>query len=378
MVIDGNFAPFTSDRWPGLGSAPWRPNSPEVVNPYVLAKPILHLLDPETAHELTLRALEAGIVPKQPTLADPRLRVRLFGRDLASPIGLAAGFDKNARVYDKLYAQGFDHVEIGGVTPLAQSGNPRPRVFRLPDDGGVINRMGFPNEGAEAVEWRVRRWGHRGMLGINLASNTQSENPASDFIALVRRFAPLADFLTLDISCPNTENGQIFLQPDRLRDLLAQIRSIELPLPPPAFVAKVSPDIEDARLREIVAVLCEARIDAIIVSNTTAQRPQLVSPLRDERGGLSGRPLFAASTAMLARVYELTDGEVPLIGVGGVSSGADAYAKIRAGATVVQIYTALIYGGTALVTQIKRDLAALVARDGFATVADAVGAGAWR
>ncbi|GAC1548143.1 MAG: quinone-dependent dihydroorotate dehydrogenase [Candidatus Velthaea sp.] len=345
-----------------------------VVDPYVFAKPILHRLDPETAHELTLRALEAGFVPKQPSIDDPRLSVELFGRRLASPIGLAAGFDKNARVYDKMYAQGFDLVEVGGVTPLPQEGNPRPRVFRLAEDGGVINRMGFPNEGADVVEWRLRRFGHNGFLGINLASNTQCADPAEDFVSLVRRFAAFADFLTLDISCPNTDDGQVFLQPERLRELLARVNAIALPGVRPAFAAKLSPDIEDARLEAIVDVLVTAGIDAIIVSNTTAQRPVLASPNRDERGGLSGRPLFAASTAMLARVAELTNGAVPLIGVGGIASGADAYAKIRAGATAIQIYTALIYGGTALVTQIKRDLAVLLARDGFASVRDAIGA----
>lgn len=344
-----------------------------MLDPYVLVKPVLHRLDPETAHALTLRALEAGFVPHQPPLDDPILAVEIFGRKLAHPLGLAAGFDKNARVFRQMFDQGFAHVEIGGVTPLPQSGNPRPRVFRLPGDAAVINRMGFPNEGAAAVEARLQGTPARGMLGINLASNAVCADPIEDFAVLVARFAPHAAYLTLDISCPNTTNGQIFLDPDRLRALLRRMQTIALPNPRPALLAKLSPDVGDTVLVALIDVLLEAKIDGIIVSNTTAQRPPLTDRRRTERGGLSGRPLFAASTAMLAHVARLTRGTVPLIGVGGVASGADAYAKIRAGATLVQMYTALIYGGTNVVTTIKRDLAELVRRDGFANLAAAVG-----
>lgn len=334
----------------------------------------MHRLDPETAHALTLRALEAGLVPHQPAVADPILATTIFGQRLAHPVGLAAGFDKNARVFRAMFDQGFAHVEIGGITPLPQAGNARPRVFRLPDDAAVINRMGFPNEGAVSVEARLRGTPAPGMLGINLASNAVCDDPIEDFVTLVARFAPYASYLTLDISCPNTENGQVFLDPRRLRALLARVNAIPLPQPAPAIVAKLSPDIEDARLAELIDVLLEAKIAAIIVSNTTAGRPSLVGAHRTERGGLSGRPLFAASTAMLATVARLTGGRVPLIGVGGIGSGADAYAKIRAGATIVQLYTALIYGGTNLVTTIKRDLADLLRRDGFASITEAIGA----
>jgi dihydroorotate dehydrogenase len=342
-------------------------------DPFPFAKTILGRLDPETAHELTLRALETGLVPPQPEVADARLAIDLFGRRLAHPIGLAAGFDKNARVYRRMYAQGFASVEIGGVTPRPQRGNPRPRVFRLPADRAVINRMGFPGEGADAVLARLAGLPAPGMLGINLASNADSRDPAADFVDLVRRFAPYADYLTLDVSCPNTENGQVFLDPDALRDLLARLKDVPLGPRPPALVATLSPDIDDERLGALVAVLLDAGIGGIAVGNTTAQRP----PLRgdgSERGGLSGKPLLALSTAMLAKVDALVDGMTPLIGIGGVARGADAYAKIRAGATAVQLYTALIYGGTAVVTQIVRELAVFVMRDGFASVAEAVGA----
>jgi dihydroorotate dehydrogenase len=337
-----------------------------VFDPYRIAKPILHRLDPETAHELTLRALEANLVPGERRDDDPVLATTLFGRRLRNPIGLAAGFDKNARVYDRMGAHGFGFVEVGGVTPLPQAGNPRPRVFRLPEDGAVINRMGFPNEGAAAMEARLRNKGRPEslVLGVNLASNADSADPAGDFVELARRFAPYADYLTLDVSCPNTANGQVFLDPARLADLLARVGAIAWSVKRPVLVAKLSPDVDDALLQRLVATLLEARIDGIIVANTTRARPPgLRSAHANEPGGLSGPPLFAASTAMLARVRELTGGAIPLIGAGGIASGADAYAKLRAGATAVQLYTGLIYGGTALVTRIKRELAVLLKRD---------------
>ncbi len=345
-----------------------------MLDPYPLLKPLLLRLDPETAHEVTLRALEAGLVPPAQQLDDPILAVELFGRRLPHPIGLAAGFDKNARVFDRMAGQGFAFVEIGGITPLPQTGNARPRVFRLPADAAVINRMGFPNAGAQAVERRLRARPPVAMLGINLASNTQSSDPVADFVGLVRRFAAYADYLTLDISCPNTANGQLFLDPVRLRELLAAVGAVPLPQRRPAIVAKLSPDIDRARLEVLVGILQDARIDGIIVSNTTGQRPPLTSAGRAQPGGLSGRPLFAASTAMLAGVARLTARKLPLIGVGGIASGADAYAKIRAGAHAVQLYTALIYGGPALIARIGRELAALLRRDGFTSIAQAANA----
>jgi dihydroorotate dehydrogenase len=345
-----------------------------VFDPYRLAKPLLQVLDPERAHELTLRALEANLVPGQSRDDDPVLATTLFGRALPNPVGLAAGFDKNARVYERMGRHGFGFVEVGGVTPLPQTGNPRPRVFRLPEDGGVINRLGFPNDGAVAIEARLKRKGRpeRLGLGINLASNAESADPADDFVQLARRFARHADYLTLDVSCPNTANGQVFLDPARLADLLAQLAAAEWESARPALVAKLSPDVEDALLQRLVATLLDARVDGIVVANTTRARPTgLRGAHAGEAGGLSGKPLFAPSTAMLARVRELSGGTVPLIGVGGIASGADAYAKIRAGASAVQLYTALIYAGTGLVTRVKRELAALLRRDGFASVAEA-------
>jgi dihydroorotate dehydrogenase len=340
--------------------------------PYV--KPLLHALDPETAHNVTLRVLAAGLVPQAPQLDDPLLATSLFGKHLAHPIGLAAGFDKNARVFSRMYDQGFSFVEIGGVTPLPQRGNPRPRVFRLPPDGAVINRMGLPNDGAVRVEERMRATSRAGgMLGINLASNADATDPIADFVALVTRFASHADYLTLDVSCPNTANGQMFLDPARLRELLAAVAAIRPRAPRAAILAKLAPDIDDAQLDALVAVMLEARIDGIAIANTTAKRPALISSHAQERGGLSGRPLFAPSTALLKRVYALTRGTIPLIGIGGITSGADAYAKIRAGASAVQLYTALIYAGPAIVARIGNELAALMRGDGVSSIAEAVG-----
>jgi dihydroorotate dehydrogenase len=341
-----------------------------VLDPYRLVKPLLLRLDPEQAHEITLRALAAGIVPPAPVVTDPILGVELFGWWLTHPIGLAAGFDKNARVHRKMFGQGFSFVEIGGVTPRPQPGNPRPRVFRLVEDAAVINRMGFPNAGAATVERRLRVRSRHGMLGINLASNTDSHDPIADFVALVTRFAPYAAYLTLDISCPNTANGQLFLDPARLRELLTALAGLPFPTGRPALVAKLSPDIEALALEALLAELVAARIDGIIVSNTTVARPALAAAARDERGGLSGQPLFAAST----RIARVTERKIPLIGVGGISSGADAYAKIRAGARALQLYTGLIYHGPALVARIARELAVLLRRDGFASIAEAAAA----
>lgn len=343
-------------------------------DPFPLARPLLHRLDAETAHELTLRALEANVVPPQPAVDEPSIGVTLFERRLDNPVGLAAGFDKNARVFRRMFAQGFGFVEIGGVTPLPQPGNRRPRVFRLPADAAVINNMGFPNDGAEAVERRLAREPSPGMLGINLASNADTADPVEDFAALVARFAPYADYLTLDISCPNTANGKVFLDPARLRDLLVRLAAVDRGPGRSKLVAKLSPDIGAVALDALVRVLMDNAIDGIIVSNTTAARPALSGSFNPP-GGLSGRPLLAPSTEMLRRVAVLTGGAVPLIGTGGIANGPQAYEKIRAGASAVQLYTALIFAGTALVTRIKRELAVLLLRDGYGTLSEAVGSG---
>ncbi len=351
---------------------------------YPLARPILHALDPERAHELGLRALELGLVPPRPPVVDPVLATTLFGRPLHHPLGLAAGFDKNARVYRRMLGQGFSWVEVGGVTPRPQSGNPRPRVFRLPEERAVINRIGFANDGLETVAARMRAAGRGAgeLVGVNLAANGDSGDPADDFVRLATRFAPLCDFLTLDISCPNTANGKLFLERGPLEDLLGRLRAafsashdaMPAGARPPTFVAKLAPGMGETTLADIVDVLVRFGIGGLIVSNTMPERPaNLRGAARTERGGLSGPPLFATATRMLADVRALTHGTVPLIGVGGIASGADAYAKIRAGASALQLYTALVYDGPAGVDTIVRGLAERVRADGFTSVADAIG-----
>lgn len=345
-----------------------------MIDPYALVRPLLHRLDPEQAHELGLRVLERGLVPPARHTAPANVRTRIFNRDLAHPLGLAAGFDKNARVVRQVYGLGFSWAEAGGVTPLPQAGNPRPRVYRLPADEGVVNRMGFPNDGADRVLERLRRHGRPpGLFGVNLASNADSADPVRDFTGLAARFAPFADFLTLDISCPNTANGRLFLEPARLRALLAALAATDLGTRRPALVAKLSPDIDARDLGALIDVLDDLRIDAICAGNTTTSRPANLRGDAAMAGGLSGRPLFALSTAMLADVYRRTGGRIPLIGTGGIFSGADAYAKIRAGATAVQLYTAMIYYGPGIIGRIVRELSALLKRDGFADLQSALG-----
>ncbi len=344
--------------------------------PFALLRPLLHRYDPETAHALTLAVLERGLVPPRRALADPILATALFGRRLQHPIGLAAGFDKNARVFSHMYGQGFSWVEVGGVTPRPQAGNPKPRIFRLPEERAVINRIGFANDGMERVAARLARRSAPGLLGVNVAANVDSLDPAQDFVTLARRFAPLADFLTLDISCPNTANGTLFLQPAPLENLLQRLAVLfrDASLRRPALVAKLSPDIDTATLEAVLTRLAAFGIDALIVSNTTAERlPALRGRAARERGGLSGPPLFERSTRLLAQTWAITGGRIPLVGVGGVTSGADAYAKIRAGACALQLYTALIYRGPAVVAEIARELALLLRRDGFASLEEAVG-----
>lgn len=350
-----------------------------MIDLFPLARPLLHRLDPEDAHGVALRLLGAGMLPSVPVPSSPRLATRMFGHDLPHPLGLAAGFDKNARAFFQFPRLGVSFGEIGGVTPLPQIGNPRPRLFRLTADRAVINRMGFNNDGMTAVAARFAARKRPGQLvGVNLASNADSADPADDFVRLARAFADTADFLTLDISCPNTANGKMFLNPGPLRDLLDRLAALFASgVRRPPLVAKIAPDIDDAGLDAVLDVLLEKGIDALTLSNTTLARPEgLKSPQKNERGGLSGPPLFGLSTEILAKVFRRTGGRLPLIGVGGIASGADAYAKIKAGASALQLYTALVYDGPWAVNRILTELDALLARDGHRHLGTAVGTAA--
>jgi dihydroorotate dehydrogenase len=337
----------------------------------------LRMFPTETGHGLALRGLASGFGPRESADDFPTLDQMLFGQRFSNPVGVSAGFDKNAVAIAGVARLGGGFIEVGGVTPKAQIGNPRPRLFRLTSDHAAINRMGFNNEGADAVLKRLVR--HRSEagrpIGVNMAANATSGDPAQDFVDLVTLFAPATDYLTIDVSCPNTENGQVFLEPRALENLLARLNTARDETGDcPAMVAKLAPDLEAAHLAELIEIITAAGIDAITLCNTTTARPEtLRSPHAGQRGGLSGAPLFEMSNEILRTVYRQTGGDVPLIGVGGIQSGADAYTKICAGASLVQVYTGLVYAGPVLIQDIKRDLAAFLVRDGFANIAEAVG-----
>jgi dihydroorotate dehydrogenase len=342
--------------------------------------PMLRLLAPEAAHNATLRALELGLVPMRQSADDPILATRVFGRDFPNPIGLAAGFDKDARVPDAMLRLGFGFVEIGSVTPRPQPGNPKPRLFRLPEDGAVINRFGFNSEGLDAARSRLAaRRGRGGIVGVNLGKNRDTADPASDYAAGLAALSPFADYIVVNVSSPNTpglRNLQRRSQVTALLEHLLALRAKAASAARPPLLVKIAPDLTPEERADLAAVALESGIDGIIVSNTTVARPpELKGADAHEPGGLSGRPLMAPSTELLAEMYRLTRRRVPLIGTGGVASGADAYEKLRAGASLVQLYTALVFQGPGLVRRIKDDLARRLRADGFRSVAEAVGAG---
>ncbi len=354
-----------------------------VMIPYSLARPFLHLFEAEDAHGLALKALKAGLVGGNATADDPVLATTLWGIAFPNPIGLAAGFDKDAEVPDAMLRVGFGFVEAGTVTPRPQPGNPRPRLFRLSEDEAAINRFGFNSGGLTPYVARLReRHGRPGIVGANVGKNKTTEKAADDYAAGIEQVCPYAGYLVVNISSPNTEGLRALQARASLAALLgrtldARARSAPDPENPPPLLVKVAPDLDAGEMRDIAEVVMAAGIDGLIIGNTTIDRPKsLKSAEKVQPGGLSGRPLMAKSTECLAGFYRLTEGRLPLIGCGGVSSGADAYAKIRAGASLVQLYTALVFHGPALVGKIKRDLTALLKADGFAHVADAVGADA--
>lgn len=318
----------------------------------------LHRLDPERAHDLSLRALSAGLVPLPGQLVtSDRLRTRLAGLDLPNPIGLAAGYDKNAKAVAPLMRAGFGFIELGAATPRPQPGNPRPRLFRLARHRAIINRFGFNNDGAQAIAARLAARSGGIPVGLNIGANKDSADRAADFAAVVDLAGAAADFLTVNVSSPNTERLRDLQGADALAALLQGVLKARdrLPAPRPVFL-KIAPDLTDAEIVEIAAVATACRVDGLIATNTTLSRDGIGGPHAGQAGGLSGRPLFVRSTAVLAKLYRASGGRVPIIGVGGVSSADDAWEKIRAGATAVQIYSALVYQGFSLVATIARGL----------------------
>lgn len=350
------------------------------------AQAALLALEPERAHEAALRALEAGIHPRG-TADDARLATAAFGLRFANPLGMAAGFDKGARATTALGRIGFGHVEIGTVTPRPQPGNPRPRIFRLPADEALINRLGFNSEGHEAVAQRLGRRRAAGgvIVGVNLGANRESRDPVTGYVAGLARFWLLADYFTVNISSPNTPGLRDLQAPAQLDALLVRLmaeREAQLARGAPrrAILVKLAPDLAADDLPAIVERIVQHGVDGIVLTNTTIARNGIAGgSIGREAGGLSGAPLFTRSTIMLARVYRLTGGRVPLVGVGGIDSGAAAVAKLEAGATLLQLYTALVYRGAGLVADIKRALVERAAAAGVGSVAGLVGrdAGRW-
>jgi dihydroorotate dehydrogenase len=325
---------------------------------YDLARPFLFALDPETSHRASIAALKAGLYPRAPS-SDPRLKRKVMGLEFPNPVGLAAGYDKGGEVPDAALAMGFGFVEIGSVTPRPQPGNPMPRIFRLPDDRAVINRLGFNSEGHEAVYARLAKRPQRGIVGVNLGTNKDSKDRVADYVAGVRRFASVASYLAINISSPNTPGLRDLQEKDALARLLEGVANARAQAPGRVpIVVKIAPDLDDDALAAIVETVAAAGIDGMIVSNTTLSRVGVSDPkLAAESGGLSGRPLFAPSNKMLTRVRRLAGDRLTLIGTGGIDSVDSARQKIAAGADLVQLYTGMIYEGPELPARIVAGLA---------------------
>lgn len=349
---------------------------------YNLTRSLLFALSPEMAHRLAIFGLKSGLVFSDHHTDDNILATRVWGMDFANPVGLAAGFDKNAEVPCAMVAQGFGFVETGTVTPNPQKGNPKPRLFRLTGDEAVINRMGFNNLGLKVYGKNLKRRAGLdkcGIIGANIGANKDSEDPISDYVTCLKQLLGLANYFTINISSPNTPGLRALQGRDALDELLHRLMAVRqaaigLHGRPPLLV-KIAPDLDEGERRDIAEIALRNNIDGFIISNTTVGlRDNLVSKSAGEDGGLSGAPLFDKSTKLLCEMYLLTEGRIPIVGVGGIRTGEDAYRKIRAGASLVQFYTALIFHGPGLVRKIKIELAEALRNDGFTSVAAAVGA----
>ncbi|MFC0203659.1 quinone-dependent dihydroorotate dehydrogenase [Novosphingobium soli] len=344
---------------------------------YPLLRPALFRLDAETAHGLALKALALS-GRRRPLDSPPEFRCEVAGLAFPNPVGMAAGFDKDAQVPDALLGLGFGFAEVGSITPLPQPGNPRPRLFRLVEDGAVINRMGFNNGGAEAALRRLRaRAARPGIVGVNVGANKDSHDRVADYATMARLAAPVAGYLAVNISSPNTPGLRALQDESALTGLLdavieARDAACGAGRRPPVFL-KVAPDLEPADIDAIARIAIERRLGALIVSNTTITRPALASRHREEAGGLSGAPLRDLAQQRLRDFRKATGGAVPLVGVGGIATAKDAWARIRAGASLVQLYSAMVYEGPGIARSIGRGLAALMRRDGFTSIAEAVG-----
>jgi dihydroorotate dehydrogenase len=336
---------------------------------------LLRLLPAEPAHGIALACLRMGLGPA-PAVADPILASHLWGRDFPSPLGLAAGFDKNGQAIDAALRLGFGFVEIGSVTPRPQAGNKRPRLFRLAADQAVINRMGFNNQGAERVAAHLAARRHSGIVGVNLGKNKDSADAVADYILGAKQLGPLADYLVINVSSPNTPGLRALQSKAPLQALIGGVRDVLAGWAnPPPLLLKIAPDLTQGDRTDIAEVALGGALSGLIICNTTTARPEsLRSALASQPGGLSGQPLFGPATLLLADMYRLTEGKLPLIGAGGIGSAAQAYAKIRAGASLLQLYSALVFRGPALIDEITSGLADLLRCDGWSSLAAAVGA----
>ncbi|XP_063990087.1 dihydroorotate dehydrogenase (quinone), mitochondrial [Diachasmimorpha longicaudata] len=344
--------------------------------------PLVRLVDPEVAHNLAVTAAKYGLTPSQKFQDPPGLKTTLWGLNFHNPVGMAAGFDKQGEAVQGLTRMGFGFVEIGSVTPDPQPGNPKPRVFRLPEDKAVINRYGFNSDGHEVVYQRLKALrddsSFTGIIGVNLGKNKTSDDSINDYSSGIRKFSDVADYLVINVSSPNTQGLRDLQSKKNLEELLCRINEVRSSMDrKPPLLLKLAPDLTDSECQDIVEVIQKntSRVDGLILSNTTVSREHLKGESRGETGGLSGAPLTDKSTLLIADMYKRTKGKIPIVGVGGIFDGNDAYDKIKAGASLVQIYTSYAYHGPPIVQKIKRELDDLIARDGHSSIADAVGGG---
>ena len=338
---------------------------------------LIFKLDPETAHSLAIKSLKLNFVPNilDEDIDNPLFKTKLFNKDIENPIGMAAGFDKNAEVYNSLFKLGFGFVEVGTITPLKQYGNPKPRVFRLVEDKALINRLGFNNLGAKNVLDRIRSNRQNGLLGINIGPNKDTKNRLDDYIECLKIFHDVADYITINISSPNTEDLRNFHEQAKLNELLIAIdkekKNLSSKIP---IAVKVSPDIDDKEINKISEVLLQNNIEVIIVSNTSdSTRDSLSNIQRHQKGGLSGKPIKEKSTKLINKFYKILDGRVKIIGVGGIDSGKNAYEKFLAGANYLQLYTGMVFRGPNIVHMIKKELKELLIKDGVKNFVEIIG-----
>jgi len=346
---------------------------------FSILRPFLFNLDPETAHDLAIKSLKFNPLPnKMFEVEDEQmLKIELLGKNFPNPIGLAAGFDKSAEAYNSLLKLGFGFIEVGTVTPLKQFGNPKPRIFRLEDDHALINRLGFNNDGIKVIKNRIKSYGKKGIVGINIGPNKETKDQKNDFCLGLKNFFDIADYVTVNISSPNTEALRDFHDQEKLKDLLTALNKIkkenktDVPI-----LLKISPDIKDNNVPEITDLATKNNISGIILTNTTnGNRDNLVSEIKKEEGGLSGEPLQQISTNMIKKFYKQLNGKIPIIGVGGVNSGKSAYEKIVAGASLLQLYTGFVYRGPSAAKDIKKELIQILKAERIKNIKDAVGTG---